>query len=273
MALGYQAFIDESTTEDHEFVLGGHIATAEAWAGFASEWEKLLPQGTIAKNGKYHFKMKDMARSEDRLARTELFYRVIEKYVTTSISCRVNLIEFRRGVESARNYLMQSIHVIADFKLFENPYVFAFRGMLDMFHMERERAAKIIPIDSKVDFVFDNRSEKSPILKARDDFMNNQQEYVRDCYGATPRFEDDQDFLPLQAADLWAWWVREWYEQDPCDNPIGLETFNFGKWRGKDRSNIVITFDEKGVAGFLIETLIHSYLQSDTPPIVVGPSG
>jgi hypothetical protein len=36
MALNFQAFIDESSTTGGEFVLGGHMATAEAWAQFSS---------------------------------------------------------------------------------------------------------------------------------------------------------------------------------------------------------------------------------------------
>lgn len=59
MALSFQAFIDDSTTPGGEFVLAGHIAPAEAWAKFAKEWEELLPFGTLAENGKYHFKMSE----------------------------------------------------------------------------------------------------------------------------------------------------------------------------------------------------------------------
>jgi len=42
-------------------VLAGHIATAEAWGHFAKESAELLPLGTKAKNGNYHFKMSEMA--------------------------------------------------------------------------------------------------------------------------------------------------------------------------------------------------------------------
>jgi hypothetical protein len=86
MALEFQAFVDGSATPNGDFVLAGHIATAEAWAHFAKEWEELLPFGTLAKNGKYHFKMSEMARSEGGIERTGPFYRLIEKYAVVSIA-------------------------------------------------------------------------------------------------------------------------------------------------------------------------------------------
>ena len=70
-------------------VLGGHIAPAEYWAHFSKEWEQLLPLGTLAKNGKRHFKMSELARSPGGIERTEAFYRIIEKYVFVSISYRI----------------------------------------------------------------------------------------------------------------------------------------------------------------------------------------
>ena len=60
----FQAFIDDSYTPDGEFVLAGHVATAESWVAFAKEWEELLPFGTIAPNAKFHFKMSKWPRCQ-----------------------------------------------------------------------------------------------------------------------------------------------------------------------------------------------------------------
>jgi len=63
-----QAYIDDSYKRNGEFVLAGHIATAESWAKFAKEWEALLPSaGTLASNGNYHFKMSEMAANPERM--------------------------------------------------------------------------------------------------------------------------------------------------------------------------------------------------------------
>ena len=47
-----------------------------------------------------------------------------------------------------------------------------------------------------------------------------------------------------ESADLWAWWVRTWYEWDASDFPDKLRDFDFGTWKGKKRTNIVISLDE-----------------------------
>ena len=69
MALEFQAFVDGSARRpDGDFILGGHIATAETWANFSKEWEELLPLAPLAKNGKRHFKMSEMAATKDGMA-------------------------------------------------------------------------------------------------------------------------------------------------------------------------------------------------------------
>ena len=58
-----QAFIDDSYDDD-VFVLAGYIASEEAWANFAKDWEDLLQWGTLKSDGQRHFKMSEMAQSE-----------------------------------------------------------------------------------------------------------------------------------------------------------------------------------------------------------------
>jgi hypothetical protein len=248
MALQFQAFIDDSARRPAgDIVLAGHIATAEAWAHFAKEWEELLPLATLAKNGKYHFKMSEMARSERGIERTEPFYRLIEKYAVASIAYRMSLEDFARAIErvqSPAGILAQLGMSFALFR-FENPFFFMFRCLMDDFHKKGREAVKhVIPLSETVDFIFDDQSEKSYILAGWDDFVSEMPEEERQYYGATPRFENDQDFLPLQAADLWAWWVREWYEEDAFHPPDKMLALDFGKWRGKNRFMYVYALTE-----------------------------
>lgn len=162
MALNLQAFIDDSVGPAREFILAGHIAPAEAWALFAKEWEALLPSATVAKNGKRHFKMKEMASNPERLSRVPAFYWIIEKYVLVSISCRLNLDDFEealRRVESDYAFMFKaSVH----FGYLKNPYRYLFQAFLDGFHSRRleSQYQSKIPLTEKVDFIFDNQSEK-----------------------------------------------------------------------------------------------------------------
>jgi hypothetical protein len=77
-----QAFIDESVDPAGVFVLAGYIASTESWMAFSREWEKLLrPFGTVREDGRYHFKMHEMAANPERMARVPIFFRVIEDHV------------------------------------------------------------------------------------------------------------------------------------------------------------------------------------------------
>jgi hypothetical protein len=126
MALNFQAFVDDSKTPPNgEFVLAGYIATAETWAHFSKEWEAALPFGTKTKNGKDHFKMSEMARSERTMERVRMFYNVIENYPLLPISCRVNLVEFALAQERMR-ILLREWRMEMDFLHWTNPYFCAF---------------------------------------------------------------------------------------------------------------------------------------------------
>jgi hypothetical protein len=152
----------------------------------------------------------------------------------------------------------QNFHVNPD--KWANPYFFLFRGLVDGFHESREGLVPAIPLSEKVDFIFDNQTEKGFILEAWEGYLKNQESRdLRQYYGATPRFEDDKEFLPLQAADLWAWWVREWYEEDASDHPTKMANFDFGTWQGRKRSTAVFSFSEQQIFDRLMELAWQSF--------------
>jgi len=142
--------------------LGGHIATAEAWAQFAKDWEALLPSGTLAENDRHHFKMSEMALNDVRMWRVPPFYRIIEEHVLLSISFRFNIAEFERAKDRAREFLRTNMLINFNFAFWGNPYYFAFRILMDRFHFDRQDFQSLLPIDRKVDFIFDYRTEKGP---------------------------------------------------------------------------------------------------------------
>ena len=265
LILVLQAFVDESFSKD-EFVLGGHIATAEQWAVFTKEWEELLPNfGTRSSNGAYHFKMKEMAQTPERMARVPIFYKVIEDNVLTSISARICLDDFRRAHERAQGVAKALNLNSIDFKHWANPYFFTFRLLMDEFHIHRN-GWKSIPAGEKVDFIFDKRSEKKPILEAWDEYIDRApNDDVRESFGSSPHFEDDQEFLGLQAADLWAWWVREWYEEENSPIPQKMRDLDFGLWRGKPRLKIVFSMDEDQILEALRTIALQHLI--DHPPL------
>jgi hypothetical protein len=246
MADNFQAFFDDSRTANGEFVLAGHIATAEQWSKFTGEWELLLPKATKAKNGNYHFKMSEMTSSH-MMPRVEEFYRVIEKHVALSVSCRMNQADFVRGQERAE-FVLSQLGIYPEFGRWNNLYYFLFRALIDNFHQVRhEKISKIIPIDEPIELIFDTQRERSFIKKAWEGWVASRDEEVRPRYGEAPRFEDDQEYLALQGADLWAWWVREWYEEDASDIPDKMREFDFGSWRGEKRPLTYFSINEEQI--------------------------
>lgn len=233
----FQAFIDDSRDPAGTFVLAGHIASAEAWVAFSKDWEEMLPYGTRSKSGDFHFKMAEMAFNPERMARVPNFYRIIEHHVLMSVSCTLNTNDLERA--KARVYVPD---LKIDWGYFDNPYMVAFRCLMDMFHTKKDTLEKIIPVSEPVDFIFDMQTERKPILAAWEDYIRERPEHLRERYGSAPRFEDDRKFLPLQAADLWAWWVRHWHKEGRSDK---LESLDFGAWQAKrDHPRAAISFNE-----------------------------
>lgn len=236
-----QAFIDDSYTAGATFVLGGHIATAENWMHFEGEWDNLLQTGgTLAKDGGYHFKMSEMAVLPERMERVPAFWWLIEKYTVASLSFHINIAQLTRA--------RSRIHVPSariDWGFWANPYLVATRCLLDVFHVNKHKIEKYVPLDQPVDFIFDEQSEKKIIREAWDRYLDGKPPDLRNLYGSTPRFENDRKFLALQAADFWAWWVREWVESG--DVYEKMRTLDFGEWRGGKSKRIAfhMSLDEE----------------------------
>jgi hypothetical protein len=221
-----QAFIDDSYDDGGVFVLAGYVATPDAWAAFSKEWEEMLPFGVRDARG-FHFKMSEMAANAERMARVPGFFRIIERHALMGLSCAYNTADLawaRRRMWSPR--------VRIDWGMLENRYLFASRALLDMFHTHKAEVTRIIPLEAKVDFIFDQQTEQREIHDAWDRYIAGRPKGLNERYGAIPRFEDDREFLPLQAADFWAWWVRKWY-RDGTPEKIGLD--DFGAWRVRRR--------------------------------------
>jgi hypothetical protein len=207
LLMNLQAVIDDSSDPAEAYVLAGYVASAEAWAEFSREWEELLPLVPLSRSGVRRFKMAQMAASKDRMAHIPAFYRVIERHVLASVSAKINVADLRRV--QAR-ILIPGLDI--DWGTYANPYFVTFRCLMDMFHIHRHKMTELLPAEQKIDFYFDNQSDKKAIIEMWENYIKERSEEVRKFYGAAPSFREDEEFLPLQAADFWAWWVRKWYQ-------------------------------------------------------------
>jgi hypothetical protein len=229
-----QAFMDDSYRKDGLFVLGGYIASAETWVAFSKEWEATLPFGTRTKSGRYHFKMSEMAERH-LMDRVPAFYDIIERHALCSLACKVDMTQLERAKERV---WIPDTPIIWGF--LDNPFLTCFRFLLDNFNQVRvsppEPAqlfiSRLTPPDRTIDFYFDEHSSKSAVISVWDEFVATRLEHARHLYGATPRFENDDEFLPLQAADFWAWWVRKAFEENRLDQ---IGEGDFGTWKARKK--------------------------------------
>jgi hypothetical protein len=198
----WQAFFDESGERSHSpvLVLGGFLAPYLQWVEFSKQWDLMLGMKPrieyFEMNEAHAFTGQFVGWSdEERDERVRLAYRIIEDHVSFQATCVVDIEALHRVIPREELLGRQP-----------NPYYVAFSGLITGITQHQR---KHLGIDEKIDFIFDERSEKSKIIDAWEDFKVNASDDTRDLLGWTPAFRDDKDVLPLQAADLLAWWVRK----------------------------------------------------------------
>lgn len=253
----FQAFLDDSRKDDF-FVLAGYLASAERWAAFAEDWERLLPLAKLGTSGKRRFKMREMFVSDEGKEDTAAFYRVIEDHVAGAISITLRISEMERAMARVR----------VDGEPIGwpgwTPYHYAFRALMDGLHGEKHVFNELMPIDEPIDFIFDRQAEASTLLSLWDRYVESAPPDIRKRYGSMPRFEDDEDFLPLQAADLWAWAVRWWAENGIPEKAVNPD---FGKWGSKRVGPLVVRINatEDGMAHYFVEIARRRFASECVP--------
>ena len=249
-----QAFIDESYQENREFVFGGFIARAENWAAFSPEWEACCREyGWLdRKTRKKYFHFRKMAQISEHRRNIPKFTKIVFKHALLAVSCRLHMGEFEAA---KRRVYVPGVEI--DFGDLEHIYRMAFRCLMDKFHNSRDAYSEVIGPDEKVDFFFDEQLHLRKLLQdAWVDYVGCRPETFRQLYGGMPRWEDDEEFPPLQAADLWAGAVRRAYRErrhipffNDGDDIIG-STKETG---GGGFPILAIEFDEDDIVGAFLD--------------------
>lgn len=173
------------------------------------------------------------------------FYRCMEIHLPIFVSSHFNAKAFERA--------KRRIYVVGAISIWDiNLYFVAFRCLMDKFHLEFEEFSKHVPpeetriiLNEPIDFYFDETSDKVHIQKIWGEYMEARPPEIRKRYGSQPRFADDRLFPPLQAADLWAWWVRKWIADGHPEYIFDPEFGTFKKSeQNRPRLTIDISFEE-----------------------------
>ena len=213
-----QAYMDDSRDDaSGTYVLAGYIASVEQWAAFSRDWEALLPLATKNKNGECRFKMSEMARA-GKMEDVALFRNVIMKHAQMGIAIIINTKALRSKVDNLvaavpipEAGIEIEIEIEALKAKWRDPFFFCFRALLDTIPELQTEKSELVPVDGVVDFWFDKEEANEIYVRSIwDEYLARREPEYRPLYGAKPRFERDEDFPPLQAADFWAWWVRKW---------------------------------------------------------------
>jgi hypothetical protein len=247
-----QGYMDESYDEDGVFVVAGYISTAERWAAFSREWEEALLHAVRGKNGKYRFKMSEMAAQPERLARVSVFHDIIQRHAIMGVSFTFDKRDFDRALSRLSVDNLESI-------LWEDglqPYFVSTKLFLEQFHKLRLTSPELAELEGPVDFYFDEHSQKKTVIGAWERFLQSRPEEEMEIYGPTPRFESDDDFLPIQAADFLAWWARKWA------NELGVRRGHEGKYYGFVRSAHEIPHVWLSVDEELLAQILKSWITS-----------
>lgn len=248
--MALQIFIDESYDESGLFVMAGCISTPEAWAQFSEEWGKMLPRwGLLDNHGKYHFHFREMTTPE-RINNISVFFDTVYRYTIGFLSLKFNKNDLKRA--RAR---ISVPGMGIDWAYAEDPYFFAFRALMGMFQQNRGEMQDYFS-DEEVDFIFDNHSDKGILISSWDEYIHNVPAELKKYYGATPRFEDDKEFLPLQGADLIAGLIRRGYKEGKTADQIAeLNDPVIKRTIRKETIRITLELDEDHIATNLKQML------------------
>jgi hypothetical protein len=195
-----QAYCDESGSDKggRLFVMAGYIATPETWMALSDEWASLLTLGPPGWRRIEELKMSEM-QSPLGLEQAALFYRVIEKYLDTFVACVVRL----EDVVAVWNEINWP-DWLDNTRILKNEYYTAFDNIIRVL----SASGSMIGVSEPVDFFFDDHSQKAKCLDGWDISKKAAPPDIRQFLGATPIFADSKKLLPLQAADLLAYYVR-----------------------------------------------------------------
>lgn len=203
LLLMLNGYIDDSGSEPSTptFVLAGYVLPAEIWAHFSDEWDKELLRdkpinylhmkeiGKDFKGGQF-----DGWTFDEIEGKLKSLAGVIQNHNPFALAAHAQWSEYEKfKMQSSRGEYLQS------------PYKALFYEITKIMY----GAGRIWNNPNSVDFVFDEQGEigdeaASWYLEIKDAYPPE----ARAFFGAKPVFRDDSLVLPLQAADMLAWFQR-----------------------------------------------------------------
>lgn len=197
-----QIVIDDSgrgQERDPAFVLAGYIARVKNWKAFTDSWQRALAEKPAIDylKGSEAFRRAGQFRGwsePKRDAKVVKLISLIHKYSPLSVTLAVNGKAFDAILKARKGSL-------------RNVYPLAIAAITTRVLSYQTDA----PTFEKLDFVFDEGilSREIDFEHAFNDMMTSLPPKTTNLIGKRPHMEDDLKFLPLQAADVLAAYVRQ----------------------------------------------------------------
>lgn len=215
-----QGCFDDSGTSDGEFVcvVAGFISSLDEWKLFSEEWKAKLDESPSIR----YFRMADAMAMRGEFARgwnPELrdqrifeLSEIINKHVIVGVESRLR-----------RDYYDRLIRGLSP--ILDDPYFLIVMQLIFAIHHWQ-----IVHKYPECHFIFDEQSDLArqlllqwPTFKGQIDrdrtYPDSTAEEWIDLIRHPPIFRDDRKFLPLQAADMFAWIIRDRVSRRELDMP------------------------------------------------------
>jgi hypothetical protein len=210
----FQAWVDDSGNEPQSpiMVLAGFLASYDEWAKFSDAWDEELAKPPKLQ----YFKMAEAARlrgefdrskgwdEATRDARVLSFARIIRKYARIRLSAWIRHADWNTNIVT----IPAPIRRLS----IDHPYGHLFSQIIFAAAVFQDRHG----INEPCDFIFDEQVTFSEEVmrwwpQVKDWIKERGRSDLIKFIGSPPIFRDEKKFKPLQAADLYAWQIRNHY--------------------------------------------------------------
>ncbi len=191
-----QAWIDDSGRgQEPVFVLAGYIGRTRNWIGFSHDWSELLRKHRLR-----YLKGNEAGRLADKTILQ--FVSLIRRYALSGVRVVIPHRDFH-------DVLKNDTIAKSGRWYFKQPYYLAFDCVFgSVLGYVRRR-----PHFEKTEFIFDYDVVDRRSLKLAYSHLLKSLGTDASLIEGEPTFRDDKCFVPLQAADLLAWYVRRYHSE------------------------------------------------------------
>jgi hypothetical protein len=205
----FRTFIDDSGSHRNPsqrpryFALAGYLMPADRWGNFSDAWAAILARNKAircckmadAESGEGYFQG---IEEPFRKLKVKELSEVIHSFAPMGFGCYLKWEDYKNIVERRVPSRLDSAYAILFYQIIRGTHEW---------QIERNKALGCGY--EKVDFIFDEQGNAG--LQAAQWYAPlkaNMAEPYRQMMSGPPEFEDDEEIVALQAADMLAWHVR-----------------------------------------------------------------